>query len=193
MLNVLPTMSALVSEFCQWLLQNNTPNARLGCIVLHSEAGLAVPTLVEEISRYLNEYDDEAGGCWLGVSSGLLEAIGTDPHLTQWMDLGGCCGCSRGCCSQADQSDEQKWASILKALGKRGRLVFHAPTVTPYLPAQARAFHVGIGRRNEIASRCHITLDPEMIETGRLPQIVADVYLEWSLSQEVPPPLALKK
>ncbi len=192
MLNVLPIMSALVSEFCQWLLQNNTPNARLGCIVLHSEAGLAVPTLVEEISRYLNEYDDEAGGCWLGVSSGLLEAIGTDSHLTQWMDLGGCCGCSRGCCSQANQSEPQKRASILKALGKRGRLVFHAPTTTPYLPAQARAFHVGIGRRNEIASRCHITLDPEMIETGRLPQIVADVYLEWSLSQEVPPPAALK-
>lgn len=182
-------MSALVSEFCQWLLQNNTPNARLGCIVLHSEAGLVVPTLVEEISRYLNEYDDEAGGCWLGVSSSLLEAIATDPHLTQWMDLGGCCGG----CSQADQSELQKRANILKALCSRGRLVFRAPTVTPYLPAQARAFHVGIGQRNEIASRCHITLDPEMIETGRLPQIVADVYLEWSLSQEVPPPLALKK
>lgn len=184
MLNVLPTMSAPVSEFCQWLLQDNSPNARLSSIVIHAEADLVVPTLVEEISRYLNEYDDEAGGCWLGVSSGLLEAIATDPHLTQWMDLGGCCGCSRGCCSQVDQSDEQKRASILKALCSRGHLVFRAPTVTSYLPPQARAFHVGIGHRNELASRCHITLDPEMIETGRLPQIVADVYLEWSLSQD---------
>jgi len=176
-------MSALVSEFCQWLLQDSTPKARLTAIVLHGKPEEIGDTLVEGISRYLNEYDDEAGGCWLGASRGLISTIATDSNLTKLMDLGGCCGCRGGCCSKSEQTDEQKQAVILRALAARGHLVFGAPSGPLDLPANTRAFHVGVGRRDDVLDRCHITVDPEMIETGRLPQIVADVYLEWSHSR----------
>ena len=182
MLNLAPDMSALVSEFCQWLLQDNSPKASLTSIVLHGKAEIVSDRLVEEISRYLNEYDDEAGGCWLGASRALLGAIAADSNLTRMMDLGGCCGCRGGCCSKAEPSEDQKQAVILKALAARGHLVFRAPAGHLELPTHARAFHAGIGERDDIADRCHITVDPDMIDTGRLPQIVADVYLEWNHS-----------
>lgn len=176
-------MSALVSEFCQWLLQDHSPKAKLTAIVLHGNPEIVSDALVEEISRYLNEYDDEAGGCWLGASRGLLGAIAADSNLTRMMDLGGCCGCRGGCCSNPDESESRKQATILKALAARGHLVFRTPDAPLEMPPQTQAFHAGIGKRDDITERCHITVDTEMVETGRLPQIVADVYLEWNHSQ----------
>ena len=182
-------MSALVSEFCQWLLQDNSPKARLTSIALHGNTETISDALVEEISRYLNEYDDEAVGCWLGVGDNLLKAIAADSNLTQLMDMGGCCGCQGGCCGKSDQSEEQKKATIIKALSSRGHLVFRAPSGPLNLPLQTQVFHAGIGGRDDVLKRCHITVNPEMIESGRLPQIVADVYLEWSHSRgtDIPP------
>ena len=183
-------MSALVSEFCQWLLQDSTPKARLTAIVLHGKPEEISDTLVEEISRYLNEYDDEAEGCWLGASNSLLGTIAADANLTQLMDLGGCCGCQGGCCSKGDQTEAQKQATILKALSARGHLVCRAPSGPLELPTKTQGFHAGIGGRDDVLDRCHITVDPEMIESGRLPQIVGDVYLEWNLSQSSDAPAA---
>ena len=182
-------MSAVVSEFCQWLLQDNSPKARLTSIVLHGSPEVITDTLLEDISRYLNEYDDQANGCWLGTSRELLGAIAADSNLTRMMDLGGCCGCQGGCCSKAAPSDNQKQATILKALAARGHLVLRSPGEDLDLPAQTRTFHAGIGNREDISHRCHITVNPDMIETGRLPQILADVYLEWNHSQDtmIPP------
>ena len=183
-------MSALVSEFCQWLLQDRAPQAKSTSIILHGKADEISDALVEEISHHLNEYDDEANGLWLGASRRLVDTVASDPNLTQLMDLGGCCGCQGGCCSRGNQTVEEKQAVILRALASRGNLVFSAPPGPLLLPARHEAFHAGIGRRADVLDRCHITVDPELIEGGCLPQIVADVYLEWNHSRRIDTPPA---
>ena len=91
---------------------------------------------------------------------------------------------------EGESNGQKEEVEILKRLAGHGNLIFSMPSSPLDLPADMALFHVGIGKHQDIPGRCHITIGPEMMPTGRLPQIVADVYLEWSLGQTTQPKAA---
>ena len=178
MLNVPPTMCSSISTFCQWLLHDISGVEFPAAIVLQGDPDLINTALLEDIAVYLNEYDEEADGSWLGVSPDLLEDLHRDANMRSLLNLG-----------ELTDGDPDE-AMILKRLAEHGNLIFVMPTGPVDLPEGMELFHVGIGRHQDIPGRCHMTIGPDMMATGRLPQIVADVYLEWSLGEPSDTPAA---
>ncbi len=162
-------MCSSISTFCQWLLHDISGVASPAAIVLQGDPVYINTALIEDIAGYLNEYDEEADGSWLGVSADLLEDLHKDPNMRSLLGL------------EDQVVGKEEEADILKRLAGHGNLIFAMPAGPIDLPEDMEMFHVGIGRHQDIPGRCHITIGPDMMGTGRLPQIVADVYLEWSL------------
>jgi hypothetical protein len=45
--------------------------------------------------------------------------------------------------------------------------------------ALPHAFHAGIGNQSGHTMKCHLVLNPALMDPGSLAHIIGDVYLEW--------------
>ena len=176
-LNSAMTASSSMSAFCQWLLNEPDSKTPPSAIVLHGSPSRVNDSLVNEIAQYLNEYDDEADGLWLNATQELALKIARDPSSRRLLGM-------PDLSAQEEAETPQEFLQTLQSLIQRGHLVFKAPANDLDLPKSSRAFHAGVGAYHEITTRCHIIIDPEMVDLKCLPQIIADVFLEWAHCDE---------
>lgn len=162
-----------MSAFCQWLLNepgNTTPPS---AIVLQGDPRVVNDQLVGSIAQYLNEYDDDAEGLWLSAGNELIKRITADPSSRRLLGM-------KDLASPDLAGSAQERMLTLAELARHGHLVFRAPGQGVRELNNSSLFHAGIGSLDQIQSPCHIIVDPTMMAIPCIPQMIADVFLEWA-------------
>jgi hypothetical protein len=164
------TASVSMSMFHQWLLVDPT-SAHLSCaIILHVPGSKPCEPLIQDISDYLNEYDDDGDGRWLPATRDLVGKVSVDSNHRRLL------GMTETAPPQPDDAEFQK---TLAALGRRGHVVFQAPDVIGEELKLSNTFHAGIGAAGEIHDDCHLILNPELMDGNCIAHVIGDVFLEW--------------
>jgi len=166
------TASSSMQTFCQWLLSDANGKLPPSAIVLQGDPSFVNDRLVGEISQYLNEYDDDADGPWLNASSELIQRIAADPSSRRLLGMA-------DLTSPDEAKSPAEYLRTLNALTKRGHLVFRDPGEADHTIEHPRVFRAGVGGREQVKGRCHIIIDPSMMSAECVPQVIADVFLEW--------------
>lgn len=158
-------------HFRQWLLASAASSSPSRTIVVHGGTDAMMEELVVRIADYLNEYDGEGAGRWLAVTDGLVGQVAESP------DLRGMLGLTEqpngGMAASADDI-----CGVLTVLGQRGHVVFRADATREHAPDLPTAFHAGIGPARA-CGKCHLILDPELVQLRNLAHMVSDVFLDW--------------
>ncbi len=160
------TASTSFSAFHQWLLTDPEAPASACAITLHTDPALPGVSMVEEITDYLNEYDDDGDGRWLSATSELIEKVARDANYRQLLGF-----------PESDLPGPDGFGKTLAALCRRGRVVFQAID-EPELELD-QVFHAGIGDDPADFKGCHLILNPTLIDRKCIPHIIGDVFLEW--------------
>ncbi len=163
-----------MSVFHQWLLAESSGNLPACAIILHVPDSRPCELLIQEISDYLNEYDDEGDGRWLPATPELVEKVSRDPNHRRLL------GMSEGSVSRLR---EPELLNTFAALGQRGHVVFRAPGVTGEGLKLTNSFHAGVGAADEIIDECHLILNPELMDQKCIAHVIGDVFLEWLHSE----------
>lgn len=154
-----------MSSFHQWLLAAPTGSS----IVLHMGEQADSRCLIQEIADHLNEYDDESDGPWLPALPELIEKVRREPSLRCLLGL------DDGM-QPPGEDGASDFMKTLAAIGGRGRVVCLA---ADRAIAKPDAFHAGIGPIRAIRAKCHLILDPDLLDRNCIAHVVGDVFLEW--------------
>ena len=166
------TASISMSVFHQWLLADPASMTSAYAIILHIADSRPCELLIQEISDYLNEYDDDGDGRWLPATPELVEKVARDPSHRRLLGLP-----ESGPIKPANPLPDL--AGTLSALGQRGHVVFRSSGTSDEALGLANAFHAGVGTIGEISEPCHIILNPELIDQKCIAHVIGDVFLEW--------------
>jgi hypothetical protein len=161
-----------MSVFHQWLLVDPANTSSAHAIILHVPDTRPCDLLIREISEYLNEYDDEGEGRWLPATKELVEKVARDPSHRRLLGLP---DSSHGHAAETPLL----LLDTLRALGRRGHVIFRSPDLSDSEFGLTKAFHAGVGTCHEIHDDCHLTLNPDMIGQKCVAHIIGDVFLEW--------------
>lgn len=163
------TATNSLSVFHQWLLADPARKGSACAIVLHVDDSASTAGLIEEISKYLNEYDDESEGRWLPATPDLVGRIAQDPNHRRLLGL-----------DENQNPPSSGHPRTLAALGERGHVVLRSPSEdsTGRLNL-ANTFHAGLGNPKKLPELCHVTLNPELMDQKCIVHIIGDVFLEW--------------
>lgn len=157
-----------LSNFHHWLLSVPVAPSSARTIVLHGGSPGFRERLIEEITEYLNEYDDDGAGRWLAATSDLVMQVSESPELRKLLGIGaGCLNCP--------PESPCGLRKTLTALGERGHVVVHSAKEVEV----PDAFHAGIDSESGTAKNCHISLNPELMNSSCFAPIIGDVFLEW--------------
>ena len=170
------TASTSMSVFHQWLLADPASQTSACAIILHGNDSLINDHLIKEITEYLNEYDDDGDGRWLPATAELIGKIARDPSHRRLL------GMEENAPSIPGDNPEE-FRKTLSALGQRGHVVFRAPGVSDQDLALANTFHAGVGAAAGIHEKCHLILDPDLMDHKCIAHIIGDVFLEWLHSE----------
>jgi hypothetical protein len=166
------TSSCSLTLLHQWFLAETKDRSSARTIILHGESAKIEEDLIDEIAAYLNEYDDDEAGNWLAVKSELVQQIAEDADLRSLLGMVDTCP---NCPPTSDCGIRKTY----QAFGERGHVIFHAVS-PPGKPLElSEAFHAGIGNQSTISVKCHVVLDPDLMETKSIAPIIGDVFLEW--------------
>lgn len=160
-----------LSAFHQWLLAESAGTTSAQAIVLHIPESRPCELLIQEISDYLNEYDD-ADGRWLPATPELVAKIARDSNHRRLLGL------PDGAEADAPGSQPDP-ASTLTALGQRGHIIFRSPGLGDEELGLVNTFHAGVGGTGEITEDCHLILNPVLMDRKCIAHIIGDVFLEW--------------
>lgn len=166
------TVSNSLSIFRQWLFTEPSGHAPNRTIMLHGDPAVFSDRLIEQIADYLNEYDDDDAGCWLAATSDLVLHVSEDEHLRQLLGMG-------APCPNCPPSSSCGVRKIHAALGQRGHVILRESNPPDKKLLLPHAFHAGIGNQTGHTMKCHLVLNPALMDPGSLAHIIGDVYLEW--------------
>lgn len=161
-----------MSVFHQWLLADATSQTSACAIILHGDKSLSDDHLIQEIADYLNEYDDDGDGRWLPTTEELVEKISLDPSHRRLLGM-----TETG--SPGPDPSRNEFRNTLTAIGQRGHVVFRSPGIPEQELNLANTFHAGIGKAQDIPGKCHVILDPDLMNHKCIAHIIGDVFLEW--------------
>jgi hypothetical protein len=174
--------SLSLTLFHRWFLSEASENSSARTIILHGDTHNISENLSREIADYLNEYDDDEAGSWLAVESDLVHLIAQDSGLRFLLGM-------VDPCPKCPPTSACGLRKAYQALGERGHVIFRS--ISP--PGKAldlpEAFHAGIGNQNDPTAKCHLVIDPDLIQTQSIAPIIGDVFLEWlhgNLRQSIP-------
>lgn len=168
------TASVSMSVFHQWLLADPSSASPACAIILHIPGSRPCELLIQEISDYLNEYDDEAEGRWLPATPELVGKVARDPNHRRLLGMSE---------NPTGPQDETELHKTLAALGQRGHVVFRAPGVPGEGIKLSNTFHAGVGAAGEIHDECHLIINPDLMDQKCVAHVIGDVFLEWLLSE----------
>jgi len=161
-----------MSVFHQWLLADPMSQTSACAIILHGDESCVDEHLIKEITDYLNEYDDDGDGRWLPATAELVNRIASDPSHRRLLGMAEN-GIPKAIAPRAE------FLKTLTALGLRGHVVFRFPGVPDQEVSLTNTFHAGIGGASEIREKCHVVLDPDLMDHKCIAHIIGDVFLEW--------------
>ncbi len=161
-----------LSAFHQWLLAQPDEFASSRTIVLHGGPQVASDPLIEEIAAYLNEYDDEGAGRWLPATSELVAQVSQNPDSRRLLAMA-------DPCPNCPPTGPCGIGKALTAFGRRGYVVFRSVTPADKTLELPDAFHAGIGDGIGKGLKCHLVLNPELMQPQSIAHIVSDVFLDW--------------
>lgn len=164
------TASVSMSMFHQWLLADPTSAPPARAIILHIPGSRPCEHLIQDISDYLNEYDDDGDGRWLPATPELVGKVSLDPNHRRLLGMSE---------SAPSRQDDAELNHTLAALGRRGHVVLRAPAVAGGYLNLSNTFHAGIGTIGEIHDECHLILNPDLMEQNCIAHVIGDVFLEW--------------
>lgn len=170
------TASHSLSIFHHWLLAESSGHAPNRTIMLHGDPMVFSDRIIEEIADYLNEYDDDDDGRWLAATTDLVLQVSEDVHLRQLLGIP---DSSPDSSPDSPPSDSCGTRKILSALGQRGHVVFRESSPSSNKLDLPNAFHAGIGSQPGHVQKCHVVLNPELMNPCSLAHIIGDVFLEW--------------
>lgn len=160
------TATTSMSVFHQWLLADPASKVSACAIIIHGDDDPDASNLILDIAQYLNEYDDDGDGRWLPASDELVRKIARDANHRRLLGL-----------DEEPDDTTSGCRKILGALGGRGHVVFRWPGVTDDELDLADTFHAGVG--HGLQDRCHIIVDPELMDARCVARVIGDVFLEW--------------
>ena len=163
-----------MSVFHQWLLADPSNSSPACAIILHIPDSRPCELLIQEISDYLNEYDDEGEGRWLPATPEFVGKVSLDPHHRRLLGMSEI---------PQNQPGECELNKTLAALGQRGHVIFRAPGEPGQGINLANTFHAGVGTVGEIHDDCHIIINPELMDQKCVAHVIGDVFLEWLLCE----------
>ncbi|MES2476026.1 MAG: hypothetical protein V4640_09610 [Verrucomicrobiota bacterium] len=167
-------MSAIpsLSAFHHWLLASPGSACPSRTVILHGPSPDAIDPMIQEIADYLNEYDEDGEGRWLAATPELVRQISSDADSRKLLGMADPCpNCPpHGACGIG---------KTLTALSHRGYVVFRAETPANKPLDLPHAFHAGIGAAECDAPRCHLVLNPDLVQPRSLAHLVSDVFLDW--------------
>lgn len=166
------TASTSMSVFHQWLLADPASQTSACAIILHGDKSFTDDHMIRDITDYLNEYDDDGDGRWLPATEELVLKISRDTSHRRLL------GMEENGAPEPDDS-RAEFRKTLTALGQRGHVVFHSPGVPDRDLSLANTFHAGVGSGPVIAEKCHVILDPDLMDPKCIAHIIGDVFLEW--------------
>lgn len=166
------TASISMSVFHQWLLADPAGANPACAIVIHIADSRPCELLIQEITEYLNEYDDDADGRWLPATPDLVAKVAQDPSHRRLLGLN---EIARG----TDPGPHGEFHKTLKALGQRGHVVIRSPHASDEPLGLGNTFHAGVGTAGEISDECHLILNPELMDQRCIAHVIGDVFLEW--------------
>lgn len=160
--------SSLLSEFHRWLLRDpeQAPTSKR-CIVLHGSKDW--PQLTRRVASYLNEFDDDAQGLWIGINEELLQLIANDPAQRRILGL-------EDCCAKCPPTGACGLRKVLKRCAEHGCVVMdsiHSGQATKEL---AHVFHAAVG---EVLWPCHLRIEASLFLPRSIAPMVSDVFLDW--------------
>ncbi len=161
-----------LSTFHQWLLAEPSGSAPARTIILHGDSTVFSDRLIEEIATYLNEYDDDGAGRWLSAISDLVLQISGNPDLRQLLGMA-------EACQSCPPDGPCGLRKTLTALGQRGHVIFRASAPPAKVLELPEAFHAGVGNGLGPTRKCHLVLNPDLMDPGSMAHIIGDVFLEW--------------
>jgi hypothetical protein len=161
-----------LSDFHRWLLGESGACGSTAAIVLHLGPTVAAKHLSARIATYLNEYDGDSEGRWFAIPGDLVAAIASDAPHRALLGLG------EGCinCPPASPCGLKK---TLAALAGLGHVILDSPLAAAATREMQGVFHVGVGLPPDGLDDCHVIVNPEIFPNQCLPQVIADVFLEW--------------
>lgn len=158
-----------LSRFHQWLLASTEPPCPSRAIVLHGGCAEQIDPTVREIADYLNEYDGEGAGRWLAATSGLVRRISESSDARRLL----------GMLELDSEESSCEIRKTLTALGRRGHVVFYSDATREKPLDLPEAFQAGIGSADCSRGKCHLILDPDLVQARNLAHMVSDVFLDW--------------
>lgn len=162
------TAASSLTDFHHWLLDGKPDLVdHPHVIVLYGAEKF--PCLPRALAHYLNEYDEEGHGHWMGAQPQLIESIAAD--ATQRNLLGVDQACDK--CPPTGPCGLRK---VIKALVKHGHVVIDSPHAAAATESIEGVFHVSLGAFHK---HSHMHLNAARFEERCLAPIIADVYLEW--------------
>ncbi|MEN9974793.1 MAG: hypothetical protein RLZZ282_799 [Verrucomicrobiota bacterium] len=158
--------------FRPWQHADSASNASACAIILHGQDAGTCAELIDEIANYLNEYDDDGDGRWLPANQKLIEKMARESHpyrLLSHADVG-----------DPDRVDlEAGYRKTLTGLIQRGHVILRSPVGAHEPLGLSTTFHVGVGCARMIPEKCHLILDPDLMDQKCMAHIIGDVFLEW--------------
>jgi hypothetical protein len=166
------TATTSLSVFHQWLLADPASMTSACAIVLHGAGTSTSGRLIQEVAEYLNEYDDDGDGRWLPATPELVEKVCLDPNHRTLLGMSAALPGQSG-----DLRHEIR--TTLFALAERGHVVLKAPDSSDREFDAAATFHVGIGKSPDLLKKCHMILNPDLMDQNVIAHTIGDVFLEW--------------
>jgi hypothetical protein len=166
------TASTPMSVFHQWLLADPASQASACAIILHCANSMPCARLIQDIADYLNEYDDDGDGRWLPATPELVGKISQDENHRRLLGMA-------EITPDASANPQAGYRQTLTGLGQRGHVVFRSPGSSDEALDLSNTFHAGIGCPADIPAKCHLILNPALLEQKCMAHIIGDVFLEW--------------
>ncbi|MCW1886851.1 hypothetical protein OKA04_19075 [Luteolibacter flavescens] len=167
-------LASNLPAFHRWFL---APRAAAPGVVLHGFPHLP-SGLAPAIARYLNEFDDDAGGNWTAFAPELIQIISETPPQRSLLGLGE--GCKN--CPANSPCGRRK---VLGALARKGHAVLDGPLAVEACADISNVFRVSLGPAPADGKGFHLILRPELFSDRSLPSIIGDTYLEWITTREM--------
>ncbi|MEI8037354.1 MAG: hypothetical protein WCJ14_03085 [Verrucomicrobiota bacterium] len=161
-----------MSVFHQWLLAAPATPAPACAIILHCDDSTPAAHLIQDIADYLNEYDDDADGCWLPASPDLVRDLATDARHRRRLGMAEIDPTAIG-------NPQAEYLKTLACLVQRGHVVFRSPDSATHPWQLANTFHAAVGGDPEITEKCHLFLNSGLMDQKCIAHVIGDVFLEW--------------
>lgn len=162
------TSAVSLTTFHHWLLEAKPDMMeKTRVIVLHGAKSF--PALIDSITHYLNEYDEEAHGGWLAATDAMISAIAADAAQRRLLAVD-------APCEKCPPTGPCGLRKVIAGMAKHGHVVLdsvHAAQATADLNG---VFHVSLAAYHK---DCHLHLNASRFDQRCLAPIIADVYLEW--------------